>query len=301
VIWRNAFGISTDRSSPLSRWTTLGVGGPAEVLAFPSSVEQCSSLLADCAVEGTEWRVLGRGSNLLVDDAGVPGVVIHTRLLRWLRIGDDGRVRAGAGLQTSTLLAQTRQAGLGGLECLVGYPASVGGAARMNAGGKWGETGARIEEVVVVEAGGDVRTLSAAECAFGYRTSSLGRAVVAEVAFRLPEVDPRDYRARIEAIHSEKAAVQPLSQPSAGCMFRNPAPGVSAGRLIDECGLKGLTVGGAMVSPRHGNFVVNTGEATAEDVLRLVDQVRDAVSRRTGHELVLEVEVWRPGHVPAHP
>lgn len=301
MIWRSACATSIDRSSPLAEWTTLGVGGPADAVAFPESVEACSALVAECAARGTPWRVLGRGSNLLVADEGVRGVVVHTERLRWIRFGEGGRVRAGAGTPTSDLLAQTRRRGLGGLACLVGYPASVGGAARMNAGGRWGETGPVVEEVVVVDPAGEVRTLSAADCAFGYRTSALAGHVVVEVAFRLPEVDPAAYRAHLRAIHAEKRATQPLDRPSAGCVFRNPAPGVSAGRLVDECGLKGAAVGGAAVSEVHANFIVNRGGATADDVLRLIEQVRDAVARRAGRELVLEVEVWRPGAVPAHP
>lgn len=303
MIWRNDSAVSIERSSPLSEWTTLGVGGPADALAFPRSVEECSALLADCAARELPWRVLGRGSNLLVDDLGVRGLVLHTRELRWIRFGEGGRVRAGAGTPTSTLLAQTRGAGLGGLECLVGYPASVGGAARMNAGGKWGETGARIEQVVVVDDAGEIRTLTGEDCAFGYRTSSLGRFLVVEVGFRLPDVDPKAYRARIEEIHREKAATQPLSESSAGCVFKNPAPGVSAGKLVDACGLKGVSIGGATISELHGNFIVNSGGATARDVLRLIDFVRTEVAAMSGYDLHLEVEVWSRHegrhHVPA--
>jgi UDP-N-acetylmuramate dehydrogenase len=251
-----------------------------------------SALVRSCDAAGEPWRVLGCGSNLLVADAGVRGTVIHTKKLRTLRIEAGGRVVAGAGLPTSSLLSETRRAGLGGLECVVGYPATVGGAARMNAGGRWGETGARIESVVVIDEGGEIRELSREACRFGYRTSALGRCVVAEVVFRLPEVDPVAYREAIDDIHHAKAAVQPLGAPSAGCMFRNP-DGHSAGRLIDAAGLKGRVRGGAMVSTVHGNFIVNRGEATCDDVLRLRDEVRDEVLRRFGVELEGEVEVWR--------
>lgn len=297
MISRNVCSISTDRSSPLSGWTTLGVGGPADEMAFPRTVDEAASVLRSCGDRGLPWRALGRGSNLLVDDAGVRGVVISTRDLRNLRIGRDGRVTAGAGLPTSVLLAETLAAGLGGLECLVGYPASAGGAARMNAGGRWGETGAVVEEVVAVDAAGEVRTLSAAECAFGYRRSALGAYLVVEVVLRLPEVDAAAYRARIDAIRREKAAAQPLGEPSAGCVFKNP-PGGSAGRLVDAAGLKGHAIGGAMVSTVHGNFIVNRGGASSADVLRLIDRVRDEVLARFGVELEQEVEVWRD-HVPA--
>lgn len=279
---------------PLRRFTTLRIGGPADEMCFPRTIEEAAATVRRCADRDLPWRVLGRGSNLLVDDAGVRGVVIHTCALRTLRFGAGGRVTAGAGLPTSVLLSEARRRGLGGLECLVGYPASVGGAARMNAGGRWGETGARIEAVVAVDPSGEIVSLSAAECAFGYRRSALGRLLVAEVVFRLPEVDSQAYRAAIDAIHREKAAAQPLSEPSAGCVFRNPT-GASAGRLIDLAGQKGRTLGGAMVSTVHGNFIVNRGGAAAADVLRLIDSVRDEVLRRCGVTLETEVEIWGRG------
>jgi UDP-N-acetylmuramate dehydrogenase len=274
------------------------VGGPADVCA-PRTLDELRLALEWCAETATPWRALGRGSNLLVSDDGVPGVVIHTRALNALRFGEDGEVVAGAGLRTSVLLGRTRERGLGGLECVVGYPATVGGVARMNAGGKWGCAAERIEKVRVVGAGGVVRELTAAQCRFGYRTSALDAYVVAEVVFRLPTVDVVDYRRRIEEIHAEKAAVQPLSAHSAGCVFKNPGKTVSAGRLVDECGMKGLRVGGAAVSNVHGNFIVNEGGATALDVLELIDRVRGAVERRAGVLLELEVEVWGETPVPA--
>jgi UDP-N-acetylmuramate dehydrogenase len=263
-------------------------------------VDELRLALEWCAETATPWRVLGRGSNLLVADDGVPGVVVHTKSMRSLDVRPDGTVVAGAGVRTSVLLGRARDAGLGGLECFVGYPATVGGAARMNAGGKWGSTGERIEKVRVVGEGGVVRELSAADCAFGYRTSSLASCVVAEVVFRLPRVDVAEYGRRIEAIHAEKKAAQPLSAHSAGCVFKNPK-GVSAGLLVQESGMKGARVGGAEVSKVHGNFIVNTGGATAADVHELIDRVREAVERRAGVRLELEVEVWGENPVPARP
>lgn len=297
MISRNDFAPSITKSLLLSPLTTLRVGGPADVCA-PQSVDELRLALEWCAETGTPWRALGRGSNLLVSDDGVAGVVIHTRAMNSLRFGEEGEVVAGAGLRTSVLLGRTRERGLGGLECLVGYPATVGGVARMNAGGKWGVASERIEKVRVVGHGGVVRELTAAQCRFGYRTSALDDCVVAEVVFRLPKVDVEDYRRRIEAIHAEKAALQPLSAHSAGCVFKNPPAG-SAGRLVDESGMKGVRVGGAQVSTVHGNFIVNTGGATALDVLELIDRVREAVDRRAGVTLELEVEVWGETTVPA--
>ena len=298
MILRTGSAPSTTRSLLLSPLTTFRVGGPAEICA-PRTVDELRLTLEWCAETATPWRALGRGSNLLVSDDGVDGIVIQTRALDRLEFREDGRVTAGAGLRTSVLLGRTRDRGLGGLSCLVGYPATVGGAARMNAGGKWGSTGAVIESVRVVGAGGLVRDLTAEQCAFGYRTSSLGGSVVAEVTFRLPRVDPVDYRRQIEEIHKQKSASQPLGRPSAGCIFKNPR-GASAGFLVQEAGLKGLRVGRAVVSEVHGNFIVNEGGATAADVHELIDRVRERVHAAYGVNLELEVEVWGGTPVPAH-
>ena len=184
MISRNGCAPSITRSLLLSPFTTLRIGGPADICA-PRSIEDLRFILEWCWDTDTPWRVLGRGSNLLICDDGVPGVVIHTRGLDSLRFADDGEVVAGAGLRTSMLLGRTRERGLGGLECLVGYPATVGGAARMNAGGTWGYAGDRIERVRVVGAGGLVRDLTAEQCRFGYRSSALAGYVVAEVVLQI--------------------------------------------------------------------------------------------------------------------
>ncbi len=284
-------------ATPLARLTTLGVGGSADVVA-PSTLSDLTELLARLWREGRAWRALGRGSNVIVADEGVPETVVHTRLLRDLRFEAGGGVVVGAGVATSLLLSETRQRGLGGLECLVGYPATIGGAARMNAGGKWGTISSRVRCVRIVSTDGTVRELSAAECAFGYRSSVLGAGVVAEVVLDLPEVDAAEYREAVDAIYREKAATQPLAERSAGCIFKNP-DGESAGRLVDRSDMKGVAIGGAAVSAIHGNFIVNRGGASASDVLRLIDHVRESVTREQGVDLELEVEVWKAGRVPA--
>jgi len=293
VISRTDCAPSIVKSSPLSALTTLGVGGPADVLCRPADADGVRSALAAATDEGHPWRVLGRGSNIVVDDGGVDGWVLDLRRLdRISFVDDDGLVTAGAGLNTSVLLGETRRRGLGGLECLVGYPATVGGAVRMNAGGRWGAIGDRIESVVVVDGDGALSRVDHADCGFGYRTSAFASSVVVEASFRLPRVDVESYRAAVDEIHRAKAAAQPLRMRSAGCMFRNPE-GRSAGRLVDEAGLLGLRRGDAEVSRVHGNFVVNHGAARAADVLRILDEVRVGVDRVHGIELELEVEVWR--------
>jgi len=303
VTWPNGYGPTTARSSPrsgirrasphlLRPYTTLRVGGPADHLAEPETVEGVAAVVRAARDEGSQLRVLGKGSNLVVGSDGVDGHVLRTNRLAHLRVGADGLVTAGAGLSTARLLAATRERGLGGLQCLVGYPATVGGAARMNAGGRWGEVGSRVESVLVVDDDAELRELTAEECGFAYRTSRLASLVVVEVRLRLPPCDPETYRHEVAAIHREKAAAQPLSEPSAGCVFKNP-PGESAGRLVDQAGLRGMSVGGAAVSAVHGNFLVNGGDAEGDDVLRLIDLVREEVARQSGIELELEVEVWR--------
>ncbi len=275
----------------------MGVGGPADVLCRPPDVASVVAALDTIRHQGVPWRVIGRGSNLIVDDAGVDGWVLDLRALRGVRIdADAGTVVAGAGLSTATLLGETKRLGLGGLECVVGYPATVGGAVRMNAGGRWGCIGERVASVLVADAAGDLRELDAAACRFGYRTSALADVVIVEVRLRLPRVDVDAYRTAVDDIRKAKTRAQPLDRPTAGCTFKNPSrPGPGAGQLIDTCGLLGERRGDAAVSTRHGNFIENLGRASSDDVLGLADDVRETVARVHGIDLELEVEVWRRG------
>lgn len=305
MTWPDGFARTTARPSPrsgirlaspnlLRPYTTLGVGGPADHLIEPETVEGVAAVVRTAREEQAPLRVLGKGSNLVVGSDGVDGYVLRTNRLEHLRVGTDGLVTVGAGLSTARLLSAARKRGLGGLECLVGYPATVGGAVRMNAGGRWGEFGDAVESVLVVDHDGELSERTASECGFAYRTSRLAGLVIVEARLRLTPCDPEAYRLRIAEIHRDKSAAQPLSELSAGCVFKNP-PGESAGRLVDRAGLLGTRVGGAAVSTVHGNFLVNGGDAEGDDVLRLIDLVREEVARQAGIELELEVEVWRRG------
>lgn len=267
------------RGVPLGPLTTMKVGGPAEYFAEPRTIEELAALLAT----GIPWRILGSGANLLVRDRGVEGLVIR---LHRLQRREGLYVEAGRNLPN--LVKETVSEGLAGLECLAGVPATVGGAVAMNAGGRHGEIGDAIRFVDVLE-NGEVRRLSRAEVGFRYRGTALGGRPVVGAQFEL-RPDPR-VGERYDAILAAKKATQPLGCRNAGCMFRNP-PGGHAGRLIDESGLKGLAVGGIHVSRKHANFFVNDGTGTADDVFRLADLVRDAVRRRAGVELELEIVVW---------
>lgn len=265
---------------PLSRHTTFRVGGPADVLVEPRDEEDLAGVLRAAAGEGVPLRILGGGANLLVRDEGVRGAVVRLSSLDRRR---GSRVQAGRSL--SRLIRETLREGLGGLETLAGIPGTLGGAVRMNAGGRHGTVGDAVRAVEILTPAGEPRRLSRQDVGFRYRGTALdGNVVVAADLDLRP--DP-EAPARFASILEEKKRTQPLDRPSAGCIFKNP-PGQAAGKLIEECGLKGARAGGARVSPRHANFIVNEGEATASDILRLIDLIRD----RVPVPLELEVQVW---------
>jgi UDP-N-acetylmuramate dehydrogenase len=265
---------------PLAPFTTMKVGGPAEHFVEPRDEEELSKVLRSARECEVPVRLLGSGANLLVRDAGVRGAVI--KLTHFAR--REG-LHVQAGYNLARLVKDTAAEGLGGLECLAGVPATVGGAVRMNAGGRHGETADAIRYVDVMTPEGERRRLKKREVGFRYRGNDLGSNLVVAAGFDL-RPDPQA-RERYDSILGEKKRSQPLGSHNAGCMFKNPSGG-SAGRLIDECGLKGLRVGGAHVSCKHANFIVNDGSATASEVLGLVDLIR----ARVPTPLELEVLVW---------
>ncbi|MGH7144841.1 MAG: UDP-N-acetylmuramate dehydrogenase [Planctomycetota bacterium] len=277
---------------PLGRHVNIGVGGPADLFAQPMTAQQVAALRRFARSEGMDFRVLGGGMNLLISDDGVRGVVVklHPKAFNDFRVLGGNRLEVGAAFGFQELVHRAAQLGLSGFEKLTGIPGSVGGVVRMNAGGKLGEIGDRIVAVRAV-VGEEVVTLSRAECRFGYRDSALKDHIVIGAVV---EGIPGD-RAAIQQATREfaryKASVQPMQLPSAGCMFANPAGG-SAGKLIDEAGLKGARVGGAMVALKHGNFLYNAGGATCADFLHLIGWVRSRVYDSFGVELKLEVQTW---------
>ena len=265
---------------PLGRYTTLKVGGPAELLIEPRDETQLSQVVRAARECDVPLRLLGSGANLLVRDDGVRGVV-----LRLSRLNRRTRLHVQAGYNLAKLVKETVSEGLAGLEVVAGVPAAVGGAIRMNAGGRHGEIADSVRYVDVMTPEGEIRRLSKPEVGFRYRGTGLGDAIVLAAGFEL-RPDP-EVRERYDVILGDKKRTQPLGSHNAGCMFRNP-PGGHAGRLIDEWGLKGERVGGAHVSRKHANFIINEGDATATDVLRLVDVIR----ARVPVPLDLEVLVW---------
>ncbi|QEY32564.1 UDP-N-acetylmuramate dehydrogenase [Synechococcus sp. RSCCF101] len=280
---------------PLAGYTTWRVGGPAEWFAEPATLPELISLLAWAVDRGQAVHLMGAGSNLLIHDAGLEGLTLCLRRLQGARIDPaTGLISALAGEPIPTLARRAARAGLAGLEWSVGIPGTVGGAAVMNAGAQGGCIAERLVEVEVIEPSRPEtpHRLSAAELRFGYRHSRLQEEdlVVLSASFQLePGHDPRQVTARTTGNLQHRTTTQPYHQPSCGSVFRNPEP-QKAGRLIEGLGLKGRKVGGAMVSDVHANFIVNTGEATAEEIESLISQVQAEVLRAHGIGLVTEVK-----------
>lgn len=279
------------RHEPLGRRTTLRVGGPADLLVEPGDENDLALVLEEARRGGVPWRVLGRGSNLLVRDGGVRGLVIALARPWFSRIeSDTPRLRCGAGARLNAVSAEARRLGLAGLEFLGGIPGSVGGALRMNAGAWNAMTFERLESVRYMTPGGVVVERPAGEVPASYRRCELFRDHIALGAVFRGEPKPREeIEARMDELNRRRWASQPAA-PSAGCIFKNPAA-IPAGRLVDELGLKGTRVGGAVVSEVHGNFIVNEGQATANDVLTLIDLIRQRAREERGIELETEVEI----------
>jgi UDP-N-acetylmuramate dehydrogenase len=282
----------------LREYTTWKVGGPAEWFAEPGGSAELQALLVWRLAAGLPLHCLGAGSNLLIADAGLAGLCLCLRRLQGSRLdAQDGWVEAEAGEPIPTLARKAARAGLSGLEWAVGIPGTVGGAAVMNAGAQGGCTAEWLHSVRVLDPARPDQpfTLEARELAFDYRHSRLQHEplVVLSARFRLQSGhDPAEVTARTSTNLHSRTSTQPYQQPSCGSVFRNPEPR-KAGRLIEELGLKGLSIGGAQVSPIHANFIVNTGKATAADIDALIAAVQERVD--AAHQVRLHPEVKRLG------
>lgn len=276
---------------PLARRTTLRVGGPADLYVEPATEADLSAVLDYCARSGRRVFVLGRGSNLLVRDGGFRGVVICLAQPHFCRIEVAGdRLWCGAGAKLKEVAHAARRHGLGGVEFLEGIPGSVGGALRMNAGAMGGATFDAVESVRFMNRRGQVFEKPVRQIPFAYRGCELFRDHVAlDALFRCTPAAPEVIEQRMNNFSKKRWASQPAA-PSAGCIFKNPST-IAAGRLVEELGLKGLRIGGAVVSPEHGNFVINDGTATARDVFELIERVQQHALRERGVNLHVEVEI----------
>ncbi len=289
---------------PLAGYTTYRIGGPAAALVVPQSVEDVAQALQVARETGTRWLALGLGSNLLVEDAGFDGIVVHlTKALSGVtRGGPEGTCwTAAAGMPTPLLAKQTAAAGFAGVHRLVGVPGTVGGGVFMNAGAHRQDYATVTRSVEVVDEMGEVHGIPGGEIPWSYRSSGLQHVIVVSATVELAPEDPALLEREIGQHLSWRKAGTPFDRPCCGSVFRNPVPSNgtrggtvderTAGQLIDAAGLKGLRIGAAEVSTKHANYIVNTGGATAADVRRVIDTVRETVQQRFGVELELEVRI----------
>lgn len=258
---------------------------------MPADVDDVAKALDHARDRGLPWIALGLGSNVLVKDTGFPGVVIRIGkgLDRFEMKGATAIV--GAGLATPLLARRTAEAGFAGVERFIGIPGTVGGGVYMNAGAHGAEFAEVLTEATVMDAKGKIRPVSRKQISFKYRASNLGTVIVLEAKLALIEEPPAKLKELQARLLRWRKAGTPFDQPCAGSVFKNPGGPRTAGVLIDECGLKGFTIGGAQVSSLHANYIVNTGNATASDVLKVIEHVRKAVAKKTGVQLELEVKV----------
>ncbi len=279
---------------PLCRHTSLGVGGEADAVVFPKNREELVKTLSCLGKAGIPFAAVGNGTNLIVRDGGYRGVVVCLKKLRNLSLAEDDRrvsVHAEAGISLAELVGLSLREGLTGMEFCAGIPGSVGGAVRMNAGAYGWEIKDVVETITFMTRGGDICQQGKGDLNFSYRNLDLPPdAVVLAAHFSLRRGERKEIKINVERILEMRKERHPLSYRNAGSIFKNPADG-SAGRIIDELGLKGLTVGDARISETHGNFIVNLGEATAEDVLALIDVVKRKVFEERGILLDTEVHI----------
>ncbi len=285
---------SVRRDEPMTRHTTYRIGGPAALLVECATVADLATATSVLNEEGVAWRVLGKGSNVLVSDDGYDGAVLTLGpdFKRHALEGDH--LRSGAGVILAAVVRDAFSEGRTGLEFAVGIPGTVGGALAMNAGSREEWIGSIVESVTLFVPGEGLVGVRGPEIAWGYRTSGLqARGIIVESVLRVMEGDADHIRRTMEASLRRRKRTQPLSMPSAGSVFVNPE-GDSAGRLIESAGLKGMRVGGAVVSDVHANFIVNVGGATSADVVALVRLIRDTVKEAYGIELTPEVRFLGP-------
>ena len=278
-------------NAPMSEHTTLKLGGPADYLVFPRSEEEIRALFAEAGAYNLPVTVIGHGSNLLVLDGGIRGLVIciGKNMRKITRQGET--ITAQAGAMLGSVAAEAAEAGLAGMEFASGIPGTVGGGVTMNAGAYDGEMAQVVVRVDGVYPNGKPLSLTREEMAFGYRTSAVKTInfIVTEVTFELKPGDPAAIRARMSELNAMRAEKQPLDVPSAGSTFKRPA-GFFAAALIDQCGLKGYSVGDAMVSMKHAGFLINTGTSSA-DYKTLMEKVQSIVEERAGVRLEPEIRV----------
>ena len=278
-------------NAPMSEHTTLKLGGPADYLVFPRSAEEINALFAEAGAYNLPVTVIGHGSNLLVLDGGIRGLVICIGKNMRTITREGNMITAQAGAMLGSVAVEAAEAGLSGLEFASGIPGTVGGGVTMNAGAYNGEMSQVVKTVKALSPGGKEIVLSREEMDFSYRHSAVTEKnlIVTEATFELQPGDPATIRAKMSELNARRAEKQPLDVPSAGSTFKRPE-GFFAAALIDQCGLKGFGVGGAQVSTKHAGFLVNNG-SSSRDYLELVHRVQQIVQEQTGVQLETEIRI----------
>jgi len=277
---------------PLANHTWYGLGGPADYFIRPQSVEQLKDVVRRCNENDIRIYVIGFGSNLLIGDDGLTAAVISLEADQFKQTQIEGElVTAWAGADLSKLVLSCVQKGLSGIEALTGIPGSIGGAVKMNAGGNFGDIGAAVETVTLMDNQGNVFEKSKPELMFDYRGTNITAKFILSAKLKLISGDPEQIMRTVKEIWIFKKNSQPLNTKNSGCIFKNPR-GISAGALIDRAGLKGLQIGGAAVSEKHANFIIAEKGCKSRDVMRLIDAIKERVKDHFDTELELEIEIW---------
>ncbi len=278
---------------PLAKHTWYGLGGPADYFIRPKTIEQLKEVVKRCNENKVPIYVLGFGSNLLISDDGLRAAVIKLETEKFTQIQfDKETITAWAGAELAKLVLTCVQKGLSGIEYLTGIPGSIGGAVEMNAGGNFGDIGAAVETVTLMDNQGNIFEKSKPELIFDYRKTNITAKFVLNARMQLSDADPEQIMRTVKEAWIYKKNSQPLNTKNSGCIFKN-SRGVSAGALIDRAGLKGLQIGGAIVSEKHANFIIAQKGCKSHDVMRLIEAVKQRVKEKFDIKLELEIEIWQ--------
>jgi UDP-N-acetylmuramate dehydrogenase len=278
---------------PLAGHTWYSLGGPADYFIRPQTIEQLQTVVQRCNENNIPIYVLGFGSNLLISDKGLRAAVIKLEAEEFKRTQFDGeQLTAWAGADLSRLVLTCVRKELSGIEMLTGIPGSIGGAVKMNVGGNFGDIGAAVETVTLMDRDGNIFEKSKPELMFDYRHTNITAKFILNARLKLAAADQAQILRTVKETWIYKKNSQPLNTKNSGCIFKNPR-GISAGALIDRAGLKGLKIGGATVSEKHANFIIAEKGCESRDVIRLIDAIKQRVKERFDVELELEIEIWK--------
>ncbi len=281
------------KNEPMRYHTTFAIGGPAELFLLPKTAEDLASVISFFKRKGIEFLLLGNGSNMLVSDNGVKGAVVCTAELDNITVGKDGKITAEAGALLAGIARKAQRSGLSGFEFAGGIPGSLGGAVFMNAGAYDGQMAEIVEQTTYLDGKGEFREILGKEHGFGYRKSVFKEHpewIVVRSKIKLEKGDPALILAKMNDFSQRRRDKQPLNYPSAGSTFKRPE-GYFAGKLIEDAGLKGASIGAAQVSEKHAGFLINKGGASFDDMMKLIEKVRETVYEKFGVSLECEVRI----------